>query len=259
MTTRPTARRAVGATRSAWLRRGAAPGRGRARGDRRGPSPPPPRRRGRTRPLPDAARLDGRRGGPGAAADRAAAGHAAGGRATLYRLRRRRREARRAARAAAAADRRGRACRCCTTRSAPTTPGWSPPRSARTPGTCDAGDWRQAVLKCVFIGVPLAAVDGLAERADAELARCSPRSPTSAHAAGRDDARRRRPPCCAGSPSRRGGVMRIFDPHIHMTSRTTDDYERMAAAGRPRAGRAGVLARASRAPASARSSTTSTR
>lgn len=25
--------------------------------------------------------------------------------------------------------------------------------------------------------------------------------------------------------------MRIFDPHIHMTSRTTDDYERMAAAG----------------------------
>jgi predicted metal-dependent TIM-barrel fold hydrolase len=26
-------------------------------------------------------------------------------------------------------------------------------------------------------------------------------------------------------------VMRIFDPHIHMTSRTTDDYERMAAAG----------------------------
>jgi uncharacterized protein len=25
--------------------------------------------------------------------------------------------------------------------------------------------------------------------------------------------------------------MRIFDPHIHMTSRTTDDYDRMAAAG----------------------------
>src|SRR5256884_4082721 len=25
--------------------------------------------------------------------------------------------------------------------------------------------------------------------------------------------------------------MRIFDPHIHMSSRTTDDYERMAAAG----------------------------
>ncbi len=25
--------------------------------------------------------------------------------------------------------------------------------------------------------------------------------------------------------------MRMFDPHIHMTSRTTDDYERMAAAG----------------------------
>ena len=26
-------------------------------------------------------------------------------------------------------------------------------------------------------------------------------------------------------------TMRIFDPHIHMTSRTTDDYERMRAAG----------------------------
>ena len=25
--------------------------------------------------------------------------------------------------------------------------------------------------------------------------------------------------------------MRIFDPHIHMTSRTTDDYQAMAAAG----------------------------
>jgi hypothetical protein len=31
--------------------------------------------------------------------------------------------------------------------------------------------WRQAVLKCVFMGVPLRAVDGLAERADGELAR----------------------------------------------------------------------------------------
>ncbi|MGC5015804.1 EboA domain-containing protein [Streptosporangium sp. DT93] len=30
--------------------------------------------------------------------------------------------------------------------------------------------WRQAVLKCVFMGVPLAAVDRLEERADAELA-----------------------------------------------------------------------------------------
>ena len=25
--------------------------------------------------------------------------------------------------------------------------------------------------------------------------------------------------------------MRIFDPHVHMTSRTTDDYEQMAASG----------------------------
>ena len=37
--------------------------------------------------------------------------------------------------------------------------------------------------------------------------------------------------------------MRIFEPHAHMTSRTTDDYEAMAASGRERARRAGVLAR----------------
>ncbi|GAA3017633.1 EboA domain-containing protein [Streptosporangium longisporum] len=34
----------------------------------------------------------------------------------------------------------------------------------------DQAAWRQAVLKCVFMGVPLAAVDRLEERADAELA-----------------------------------------------------------------------------------------
>ncbi|MEU4834187.1 EboA domain-containing protein [Streptosporangium sp. NPDC023615] len=34
----------------------------------------------------------------------------------------------------------------------------------------DRAAWRQAVLKCVFMGVPLAAVDRLEERADAELA-----------------------------------------------------------------------------------------
>ena len=34
----------------------------------------------------------------------------------------------------------------------------------------DDAAWRQGVLKCVFMGMPLAAVDGLDERADAELA-----------------------------------------------------------------------------------------
>ncbi|MGW3341834.1 EboA domain-containing protein [Nonomuraea rubra] len=34
----------------------------------------------------------------------------------------------------------------------------------------DQAAWRQAVLKCVFMGVPLAEVDRLDERADAELA-----------------------------------------------------------------------------------------
>ena len=51
--------------------------------------------------------------------------------------------------------------------------------------------------------------------------------------------------------------MRIFDPHIHMTSRTTDDYEAMAAAGIE-----AIIEPAfwlgSRARRSARSSTTST-
>ena len=35
----------------------------------------------------------------------------------------------------------------------------------------DSHAFRHAVLKCVFMGVPLAGVEGLAERADAELAR----------------------------------------------------------------------------------------
>jgi hypothetical protein len=34
----------------------------------------------------------------------------------------------------------------------------------------DAAAWRQAVLKCVFMGIPLSVVDGLADRADDELA-----------------------------------------------------------------------------------------
>lgn len=35
----------------------------------------------------------------------------------------------------------------------------------------DQHAWRQEVLKCLFVGVPLSLVDGLARRADAELAR----------------------------------------------------------------------------------------
>lgn len=34
----------------------------------------------------------------------------------------------------------------------------------------DEATWRQAILKCVFMGVPLSVVHGLDERADAELA-----------------------------------------------------------------------------------------
>ena len=39
------------------------------------------------------------------------------------------------------------------------------------------------------------------------------------------------PPTSPPPPPGRSSTMRIFDPHIHMTSRTTDDYERMHAAG----------------------------
>jgi predicted metal-dependent TIM-barrel fold hydrolase len=38
--------------------------------------------------------------------------------------------------------------------------------------------------------------------------------------------------------------MKIFDPHVHMTSRTTDDYEAMAAAGIVAVVEPAVLARA---------------
>jgi hypothetical protein len=46
--------------------------------------------------------------------------------------------------------------------------------------------WRQAVLKCVFVGVPLAVVDGLGRRADAELARMMADYARERTAAGRD-------------------------------------------------------------------------
>ncbi|GAB3069090.1 EboA domain-containing protein [Micromonospora schwarzwaldensis] len=45
--------------------------------------------------------------------------------------------------------------------------------------------WRQAVLKCVFTGVPLAVVDGLTDRADGELAQMLAAFAAERHAAGR--------------------------------------------------------------------------
>ncbi|KWV29696.1 EboA domain-containing protein [Micromonospora rifamycinica] len=45
--------------------------------------------------------------------------------------------------------------------------------------------WRQAVLKCVFIGVPLAAVADLDDRADGELATMLAALAAERHAAGR--------------------------------------------------------------------------
>jgi L-ribulose-5-phosphate 3-epimerase len=50
----------------------------------------------------------------------------------------------------------------------------------------DDATWRQAVLKCVFMGIPLAVVHGLAERADAELAAMLAGLAAERKAAGRD-------------------------------------------------------------------------
>jgi hypothetical protein len=45
--------------------------------------------------------------------------------------------------------------------------------------------WRQAVLKCVFMDIPMSAVTGLADRADSELARMLAGLADERHAAGR--------------------------------------------------------------------------
>jgi hypothetical protein len=49
----------------------------------------------------------------------------------------------------------------------------------------DDASWRQAVLKCVFMEIPLACVDRLAERADATLAAMLAALAAERHAAGR--------------------------------------------------------------------------
>jgi hypothetical protein len=50
----------------------------------------------------------------------------------------------------------------------------------------DAAAWRDGVLKCVFMGVPLSAVHGLDDRADSELARMLDAFARERRAAGRD-------------------------------------------------------------------------
>lgn len=50
----------------------------------------------------------------------------------------------------------------------------------------DAHGWRHGVLKCLFTDVPLAAVSGIAERGDAELARLVEGFAAERRAAGRD-------------------------------------------------------------------------
>ena len=145
----------------------------------------------------------------------------------------------------------------------------------------------QAVLKCVFVGVPITGLDGIPERVTPDGARMLGAFVHERVAAGRDVPGEvwtvidRYPPAeeiaaiegelrepVRGPPRGRrarvelqnpGASMRIFDPHAHMTSRTTDDYEAMAAVRRQGARRARVLARAAAHVGRARSSTTSTR
>ena len=151
-----------------------------------------------------------------------------------------------------------------------------PPRRRRgRPGRARALDddaWRHAVLKCLFTGVPLAAVAGLDDRADAEtrpdgrgasrrarrgrarrarrrVARAAPlprgrrrsagleQEPRSQHPDRRDAALRALAardawlPPPPDRPLTEAPDVRVLDPHIHMTSRTTTDYEQMYAAG----------------------------
>ena len=118
----------------------------------------------------------------------------------------------------------------------------------------------QAVLKCVFVGVPITGARrhpgarDAGRRADARRVRARARR-RRPRRAGRGLDRDRQVPARGGDRRDRGRArervrrsprgrrsarlshriqepsMRIFDPHAHMTSRTTDDYEAMAASG----------------------------
>ena len=202
----------------------------------------------------------------------------AGGARRAVPLRRRGRAARRAARAPVPADRRSPASALVddAMRTNDTRPDRRRARAVRRRAPRTTTRLRQAVLKCVFIGVPITRASTGSRRARhaATAARMLAAFVHERVAAGRDrpgrgldrsstairrrtssprSSRRARPAVRRsprGRPSARwpsassqGASMRIFDPHVHMTSRTTDDYEAMAALGREGARRARVLAR----------------
>ncbi len=92
-------------------------------------------------------------------------------------------------------------------------------------------NFNQMVLKALFSGVALSRVvglDGTPEcRVDADgvgLRRRTPRRRPFR-------SRRYRNGDAGPKPAAGAAPMKIFDPHVHMTSRTTDDYEAMAGAG----------------------------
>ncbi len=103
------------------------------------------------------------------------------------------------------------------------------------------------MLKVLFMGIPVDVVARLDDRADAELARMAAGLIAERRAAGReinDDMRRvaaSAPPTSSPrchhhvlhhhDPYAGRLTMRIFDPHIHMSARTTDDYRAMYDSG----------------------------
>ena len=105
--------------------------------------------------------------------------------------------------------------------------------------------WRQAVLKCVFMDIPLRLVSGLAGRADGELGRMLADLADERHAAGRTiPAGATVPPCWPQlEPTRRRQADADLRP-AHPHELTHDRRLRADGRGRgARAGRAGLLAR----------------
>ena len=95
--------------------------------------------------------------------------------------------------------------------------------------------FNQLVLKCLFSEVPLRRVTGLARRVTPELRRMVEAYASERRAAGSPPCRPTRPRSCSGDDlvffgkELRDASFR--SPHPHATSRTTDDYQAMAAAG----------------------------
>src|SRR5690606_38812374 len=104
----------------------------------------------------------------------------------------------------------------------------------------DTLTWNQMLLKALFIGEPLNTIYGFNLRTTPELMTMVNDYIDERRSAGREipaDAHWRLVESpqyffiCATHNYHEFFIMKFFDPHIHMSSRTTDDYQAMAAAG----------------------------